>query len=687
MNVHIPTRPPDHLDVPASLGRLVDLSYNLWWTWNRPARQLFERIDADLWTRYRNPVRLLLHSRTRHLLQLADDASFMSQLGDVVAEFDEHLARPPIDDGAPVAYVSAEYGLAESLPIYSGGLGVLSADHLKEASDMAMPMVGIGLFYRRGYFRQMLDADGRQQVHYAELDALRLPLLRVRDPEGHTLRVPIELPGRTVFLRVWVTFVGRVPLLLLDSYTSRNAPEDRYITSQLYVSGREMRLEQEVVFGRGAVAVLDALGIRPRVFHMNEGHSAFLALENARRGGQGDLASALEAVRPRHVFTTHTPVPAGNEVFAEHAVRPFLEDTARDLHASVDDLLALGRADENSGFEPGFNLTALALRLSRKANGVSALHAEVSREMWPGFDIDAVTNGVHAASWLGREMALVLGQHEGCDPHQLAAGAARLSDETLWAAHTAQKHRLMRFVRVRALRQAARHGHSTAEMRRIHGLLNPNALTLGFARRFAPYKRADMLFQDAARLERLLCNDERPVQIIMAGKAHPADKAGQEIIERVWRLANSERLAGRVVFVEDYDTAVARLMVRGVDVWLNTPEYPREASGTSGMKAAMNGVLHASVPDGWWAEADRDMVGFTIGEAVLPDRERDSHLLYALLEERIVPLFFERVDGLPRGWIAIMRRSIERCLGHFSTRRMLTDYAERLYDMAPARVG
>lgn len=677
MSFVIPTRPPEHLDIPVELERLSDLAYNMWWTWDREARALFAEIDPALWGRYLNPVRVLSLTRTSHLKELAMDPGFRNRVHRVVSRFDAHLNRPSVPGGS-VAYVSAEYALHECLPIYSGGLGVLSGDHLKEASDMALPLLGIGLLYRRGYFRQLVDADGYQQHTYPELDGLRLPILRVRAPDGTTLRVPVELPGRTLSLRVWVTFVGRVPLLLLDSYSNQNAEEDRYITSQLYVGKRDTRLVQEVVLGRGAVAVMDALDIQPSTWHMNEGHSAFLAVEALRRSGQTHLPDAVEAVRPRHVFTTHTPVPAGNEVFDEGLVKPYLEDTARDMQQPVDALMDLGRTE--SGHSAGFNLTALALRLSHKANGVAQLHGEVSRKMWPGFEIGAITNGVHVSTWLGREMAKVLEAEETDDPRMLAERAGKLADETLWAAHVAQKHRLMRFVRTRMVRQSARHGNSPETLRRMADLLEPNALTLGFARRFAPYKRADLLFQDPKRLTKLLTDEARPVQLFMAGKAHPADRAGQEIIRNVWKLADTDELRGRIVFLEDYDMGVARLLVRGVDVWLNTPEWPREASGTSGMKAAANGVLHASVPDGWWAEAEREGTGFTLGDAALPKTDRDTKLLFKMIEREIVPLYYERDEaGLPRRWIEHMRACVVAHMGRFSTRRMLEDYARESY--------
>jgi starch phosphorylase len=678
MNALVQTLPPEHQDVPERLSRLLNMAYNVWWTWHRDARRLFESIDPGSWARYRNPVRVLLLAGRTRLNELAEDEVFLAAMDRVVEDFDRAIVAPPADVPR-VAYVSAEYALHESLPIYSGGLGVLSGDHLKEAADMRLPLIAIGLFYRRGYFNQLVDADGNQQHNYPELDAMRLPLLRVKGPDGKSLRVSVELGGRQVVLRAWCVFVGHLPLILLDSFSTKNEPEDHYITSQLYVRGRDMRLEQEIVLGRGAVAVLEALGIEPSVFHMNEGHSAFLALENLRRQGAPTLEAGIEAVRPRHVFTTHTPVPAGNEVFDLQKVRPYLEATAHQLGVSTDELLALGEAD-GSDFPPGFNLTALALRLSRSANGVSRLHAETSRRMWPGFEIGGVTNGIHVPTWLGREMAAVLRAGDDESPAELAKRVRELSDGALWAAHVTQKHRLMRFVRVRALRQAARQGNSPADLRRMGKLLNQSALTLGFARRFTPYKRHDLLFHDPERLEAMLCHAERPVQLIMAGKAHPADRAGQDIIRRIWTLAASPRLRGRIVFVENYDMAVARLMVRGVDVWLNTPTWPMEASGTSGMKAAVNGVINASVPDGWWAEANQPGLGFNIGEAETPDAERDSKVLLELIENELVPRYYDRgEDGLPREWLAMMRESMATFIEQFSTRRMLGEYARDYY--------
>ncbi len=677
----IPTARPAHLDVPESLNKLVEVAYNLRWSWSRDARRLFKTVHVGHWTRYRSPIRILQMTRRARLEELAADPAFMAELDRVHADFANGTVRP---GGSKVAYVSAEYALHDSLPIYSGGLGVLSGDHLKEASDLGLDMVAIGLFYRRGYFHQLVDYDGYQQHFYPDLDALRLPLLKVNGRDGHTLRVPVELDGRTVVLRCWLARVGHVPLLLLDSFSSHNPPEDRFITSQLYVHGREMRLEQELVLGRGAVAILDALGIEPDVFHMNEGHSAFLALENVRRTGNPDLSAAIESVRPRHVFTTHTPVPAGNESFDRELVRPYLASTARDLGVDVDALLHLG-GEGGAAEADEFTLTSLALNLSSECNGVSKLHAEVSRKMWPGHEIAAITNGVHMPTWLGQEMAMVLGlgtaaQPADADPEALAQRASELDDARLWAAHVAQKHRLMRFVRIRALRQAARHGRSPRAMRELENLLNPGALTLGFARRFAAYKRADLLFRDSDRLERLLSDAQRPVQILMAGKAHPADRAGQEIIRRIWELANTPGLRGRVVFVEDYDMAVGRLMVNGVDVWMNTPQWPREASGTSGMKAGANGVLHASVPDGWWAEAHRPGLGFTLGEQQPPDDARDGDALLDMIEHEIVPLYYERSEnGLPQPWIAAMRAMMEATFRGFSSRRMLTEYEQHMY--------
>ena len=674
--LHVPTRPPEHLDLPGPLARLTDLAYNMWWTWHRDARRLFNRIDPNIWSRYLNPVRLIQLSRTSHLEFLANDVEFLEQMHKVLEAFDADMSRPD-QPGDPIWYVSAEYGLHECLPIYSGGLGILSGDHLKAASDMALPLVGVGLFYRRGYFNQLIDADGYQQHNYPELDGLRVPILRVRDEGGRTLRVPVEMPGRVVNLRVWACFVGRIPLLLLDSFSSTNALEDRYITSMLYVRGREMRLAQEVLLGRGAIALAEALGASPRIFHMNEGHSAFLGVENMRRSGQPNLASAIESVRHLHAFTTHTPVPAGNEVFDPESVRPYLEQTAQELNSTTDALLDLGAVDGQTGF----NLTKLALNISSVNNGVSKLHGEVSSKMWPEYRIGSVTNGVHMATWLGPEIAKVLEAEPGDHPQTLAERASLLSDESIWAAHNAQKHRLMRFVHLRGVRQAARHGHAPAQLKHFEQVLNTQALTIGFARRFAPYKRADLLFSDPERLRRLLTNQTRPVRLLLAGKAHPADRPGQDVIRRIWEFASTDELRGRIVVLEDYDSGVARLMVRGVDVWLNTPEWPREASGTSGMKSVANGGLHASIPDGWWAEANLPECGFTIGKPELPEHDRDSRALMDLLENDIVPLYYERgPDGLPREWIAKMRRSMVAFLGRFSARRMLEDYVREVYD-------
>lgn len=678
MPFSIPVLPAVHWDLPEPLKPLKDLSYNFWWAWNRQARQLFRRVDPDLWVRYRNPIRLLQLTHNTRLDSLAEDDDFLTEMQRVSQNFKE--ASLPTGLPPKVAYISAEYGLHESLPIYSGGLGVLAGDHLKGASDLGLPLIAVGLYYRRGYFRQVVDANGNQQHHFPALDAYRLPLLRVANQEGSSLRVPIQMDDREVTVRVWATFVGKIPLLLLDSHNQSNEPEDRFITSQLYVDGRELRLEQEVLLGRGAVAVLDALEATPTLWHLNEGHTAFAALEHLGGEKKGDLEAAISAAREHHVFTTHTTVPAGNESFEESTVLPYLASLSERMEVAPEEILNLGKAENGEG---GFNLTAVALNLSHKANGVSALHAEVSGQMWPRHTIDPITNGVHLPTWMGREVAKVLQAEDGSEPGVLAARAAELPDETLWAAHTAQKHRLMRFVRVRALTQFARHGHAPNVLRRISNLLNPQALTIGFARRFAPYKRSDLLFHDTQRLARLLSNEDCPVQLILSGKAHPADRGGQEAIRSLWEIARQEDFLGRIVFIEDYDMAVSRLLVGGSDCWLNTPEWPREASGTSGMKAVINGALHASVPDGWWAEAASDDVGFTLGEAAPPDQERDAKILFDTLDQRVVPLYFQRNEaGLPVEWIATMRRSMASFLERFSARRMVRDYQEHYYGSA-----
>ena len=693
------------IELPPEMERLRDLAYDLWWSWSPQATRLFAWIDPDHWRRYHNPVQLLINVEPHQWARLLSDAEFRRTYESVIQALDAYRARSrwfqerayPLS--GPVAYFSMEFGIHESLGVYSGGLGVLSGDHCKAASDLGVPLVGVGLLYQSGYFRQTVDGDGFQQHIYPNHDFARLPVLPVEAPGGGILTVPVDLPGRIVQAAVWKAQVGRVPVLMLDTDIPLNDPADRPITGILYVRGREMRLCQEIVLGVGGVRAIRRLGLSPAVWHMNEGHVAFLGLERAReRVGRGDgLGDALKAVAKNAVFTTHTPVPAGNETFDKAMVRRYLEPWVREMGCEPDEVLTLGADNGN------FNLTVLAIRLSSAVNGVSKIHGQVSsamwRHLWPGSPespVGAITNGVHTETWIGPEMRSLYAHH--LDPawgeHLLEPDfwtkIREVPDEELWAAHRSQKERLIRFVRERVRLQGARHGLPPDELRTFEGLLDPHALTIGFARRFATYKRAVLVLTDLERLRKILSDAERPVQIVFAGKAHPADRAGQDLIRRLFLLTQGD-LRGRLVFLEDYDIEMGRMLVQGCDVWLNTPRRPQEASGTSGQKCPINGGTNLSIPDGWWAEGYRGDNGWTIGEGEngmdpdVQDRE-DADRLYALLEEDVVPRFFDRdADGLPRRWIATMKASIESVVPQFSAHRMVRDYVETVYLPAAAR--
>jgi starch phosphorylase len=576
---------------------------------------------------------------------------------------------------------------------------VLAGDHCKAASDLGVPLVGVGLLYRSGYFRQTVDADGFQQHIYPDYDFARLPVQPVQAPGGGVLTVPIDLPGRIVQAAVWKAQVGLVPVLMLDTDIPLNDPADRPITGVLYVRGREMRLCQEIVLGVGGVRAIHALGLQPSVWHMNEGHVAFLGLERVRervRSGDG-LDEALKSTARNTVFTTHTPVPAGNEAFDKGLVRRYLDFLVREIGCEPEQLLTLGVDNGN------FNMTVLAIRLSSGSNGVSKLHGQVSSAMWrhlwpgePAEPVGFVTNGVHTPSWVGPEMRSLYAHAldrdwEGhlTDPDHWKK-IQEVPDEELWAAHRAQKERLVRFVRERVRQQSARHGFSPDALREIEGLLDPHALTIGFARRFATYKRAVLLLTDMSRLRALLMDAERPVQFLFAGKAHPADRDGQEAIRRLVVLTQGE-FQGKVVFLEDYDIEMGRMLVQGCDVWLNTPRRPHEASGTSGQKVPINGGINVSILDGWWVEGFRGDNGWAIGdENADPDNAvqdlRDAESLYKVLEEEVVPRFYDRDEkGLPRHWIATMKNSIESVVAPFSAHRMVRDYVVGSYLPAAAR--
>jgi len=691
------------LRLPRQLDGLRRLAYNLYWTWHPEVRALFSRIDPTAWARTRSPIPVM--RGLQDWSRLLEDADFLGEYQAQLAAFDAYIAngrghwfarRHGEEVGGPVAYFCAEYGLHESLAVYSGGLGVLAGDHCKTASDMALPFVAVGLLYRHGYFRQAIDADGHQEHGYPDYEPGRLPILRVSDADGRPLDVTVELPGRAIVAAVWLAQVGRVPLLLLDTDVADNEPEDRPITHQLYVRGREMRLHQEIVLGVGGVRALRALDIRPAVWHLNEGHSAFMLVERAREltsAGQPQEA-ALEQVRRDAVFTIHTPVSAGNERFDTALVSHLAGRLLDGSGLALERVLELGRgADDDPGV---FDMTAFSLRLTRAANAVSQLHMQTANVTWQGTTRSAIlgiTNGVHAPTWVGGPVR-ALYQALGADLDALSdedpatrfwERLERMPERDLWEAHRRQKLALAVFARGRLLRQFARHGEAPETLEALSGAFDPDVLTIGFARRFATYKRAAMLLSQEERLARLLGDGQRPVQVIFAGKAHPADRPGQQVIQEIFERTRSPRLRGRVYFLENYDMRIARHLVQGVDVWLNNPRRPLEASGTSGMKAAANGAVNLSVLDGWWDEGWTGTNGWAIGGRQTAADEgaqdwADAEDLYRLLEQEIVPRWYERdVDDLPRAWIALMKASMATTLWRFSSTRMLVEYVERLY--------
>lgn len=703
--------------LPPALDRLRDLVTNLYWAWAPETQELFVRIDRDLWEEvHGNPVELLGRVSQARLEELAADEAFVFRLQRAARNLDEYMERRgwfaqtfPDKSDATIAYFSMEYGLHECVPIYSGGLGVLAGDHLKTASDLGLPLVGIGLAYAEGYFRQVLTDDGYQTERYPLNDWNKMPVSPVMGKDGKRLYLYVQYPHGSVTAQLWKVQVGRVPLYLLDCNLPENSPEDRKITGPLYGGDREFRVRQEIMLGIGGIHALWALGISPRVCHMNEGHSAFLGLERIRRGME-ELQISFEAAREASaagtVFTTHTPVPAGNDVFDRNLVARYLEPYRQPLGLSQDDLLNLG-ADPTLQ-NNSFSMPVLAIRTADGRNGVSALHGEVSRAMykdlWPELPVhevpvESVTNGIHVPSWLSDEMSALYTRYFGdgwrtrTDDTELWQRIFEIPDSELWATHVHRRQRLVTLCRKRLRAFAQRRDASPAELASCDEVLDPHALTIGFARRFATYKRANLLLSDLQRLKRLVGNSQRPIQFVFAGKAHPQDKEGKELIREIVRASRDVDLRGKIVFLEDYDMRVARSLVAGVDVWLNTPRRPMEASGTSGMKAAANGVLNLSVLDGWWAEAWKKH-GWPIGWAVGHGEEYtdtagdklEAEVLYDLLEREIVPLFYDRSEAhLPRRWIHKMKSTIAACAADFNTVRMVKEYAGAYYVPAVTR--
>ncbi len=697
-------------ELPEELSRLRQLSRNLWWCWHPEAEELFQCIDPELWEKSgHNPVVLLEKASPARLRELAKDETYRNKLHEIMENLDAALAKPCVNRGEalcedrPIAYFSTEYGIHESLPLYSGGLGVLSGDHLKSASDERLPLIGVGLFYLNGYFHQQLDANGHQIPLYPENSASTLPLTAIRDEKGDPLLIRLPLGDRTLHARIWKIQVGRVPLYLLDSNVPQNSEEDRNITARLYEADRDVRLRQEILLGMGGVRLLAALGITPAVWHMNEGHSAFLTLERLRQLMKGDdlsLAEAMVLVRCSCVFTTHTPVDAGNERFNVNLMGRYFQSYAQSVGMDWQDFLRLGRQE---GGDPNmFDMTVLALRLSSQANGVSAMHGVVSRRMWrniwKGLDeteipIGHVTNGVHVASYAGQAFRSLLERHVAPDwddlhPEDPAWNRVdAIPDTEFLEARRIQKQVLLDALRVR-LPQCSAYAKLTEEQREEWlSRLNTDSLVIGFARRFAPYKRATMLFGAPDRLEHILSGENRPVIIVMAGKAHPADGKGIELIEEVVRWSLDPRFFGKIFFVEDYNLELSHLLSRGCDVWLNTPRRPYEASGTSGEKVPVNGGINLSISDGWWVEGDDGSNGWTIGpkadldlSSVEQNDYADAESLYTLLEDKVIPLYFQHgQDGIPHAWLDMARRSLKTLTAKYSCRRMVRDYMDQLY--------
>ena len=692
--------------LPPALKPLEEIARNLWLSWNYDAVQLFIRLDYDAWMHsQQSPVRTLGMVSQERLAQAAKDDSYLAALKEVYDRFLRYKKGEPWYKGSHkdvVAYFSMEYGMDTSLPIYSGGLGILSGDHMKTASDMGLPLVGVGLLYRQGYFVQRLNADGFQQEGYPENDWYNMPVERKNNKDGTAIKITVDLAGRQAVAQIWEVKVGRSSLYLLDTNIEENAPDVRNITASLYGGDKEIRIQQEILLGIGGIRALRTLGINPAATHMNEGHSAFLGLERIREiiaEKNFSFDEAKEAVWPTNIFTTHTPVPAGNERFDIGIMEKYFRSWPQILGISWKDFLGLGRVNVNDEKET-YCLTVLALKLAAYANGVAKLHGVVSRDMWkglwPGLPINEipighVTNGVHPRTWVSSGMIDLLDRYFGpqfeAKPTELEIWNRmdRISDEELWRTHERRRERLVAFVRERIREQYKRTGAVERRVRQAEDALSPYALTLCFARRFATYKRGNLLLRDPERLLRLVKNNDHPVQLIFAGKAHPHDMPGKELIREIIHFAERYDVSSRIVFVENYDMTVAKYLTSGGDVWLNTPRRPMEASGTSGMKAAMNGVLNCSVMDGWWDEAYNPEVGWAIGhgEEYMDERLQDdieSNALYDLLERDIVPLFYQRGrDGLPREWIKRMKDCMRQIGQSMSSHRMLMDYSNHFY--------
>ena len=696
--------------LPQRISKLTEISNNLWWSWNTEFLRLFETMDPDLWEMSeKNPVKFLKMISQDKVEKIVNDVEFLKNYDHVVENYENYMNSKstwftknyPNNNDDLIAYFSAEYGLDEIVPIYSGGLGILSGDHLKSASDLGLPFVAVGLLYKNGYFNQRINSRGEQCSEYHNIDLYNLPILPVKDRIGDDVIIDIPLNGKTLYLKLWQINVGRIKLYLMDSDIDQNSEDFRGITLRLYGGDKEMRIRQEIVLGMAGVKALKALDYKPTVYHMNEGHSSFLTLElikNIMEEKEISFEMAKEIATVQTVFTTHTPVPAGNDIFDVSLVEKYFDGYWEKLGITREDFLKLGMPGND--LEPGFNMGILALKIAGKKNGVSKLHGEVSRELfaevWPNIAEDEspithVTNGIHTCTWLAPNLKELFNEYlppywqDNIQVDSTWEKIDNIPDQKLWEAHVERKEKLIRLIKQNVTNRYVNSGIGYDQIAEVVNKLNPKALTIGFARRFATYKRATLLFKDIARLTQILNDEQRPVQIVFAGKAHPADKGGQDLIKYIHEISLMPQFKGKIFILENYNIGISRYLISGVDVWLNNPRRPMEASGTSGEKASVNGVVNFSVLDGWWCEGYNGVNGWTIGTNAQYDSyeeqdKADSNSLYHTLENKIIPAYYNQdKDGISKEWMSYMKNSIKSTGGKYSTARMVCDYVNELY--------
>ncbi len=696
--------------LPKKIEKLSEISNNLWWTWNTEYLKLFKKIDIDLWEKCgRNPVKFLKQIDQEKLENIAEDADFLKDYNKNVENFEGYMNSKntwfnktyPENKNDLIAYFSAEYGLDEILPIYSGGLGILSGDHLKSSSDLGLPLVAVGLLYKNGYFHQKINNVGMQESEYHDIDLNNLPIIPVKKETGEELIISIKMPNSTVYLKAWKIEVGRINLYLLDSDLEENSEEYRNITLRLYGGDQEMRIQQEIVLGMGGVTLLKELQLSPTIYHMNEGHSSFLVLElikDIMESKQVSFNIARDIVTAKTVFTTHTPVPAGNDIFPTSLVEKYFKDFWKKLGISKEEFLELGMKPKEEN-KTTFNMGILALKIAGKKNGVSKLHGAVSRELfgdvWPEIasnesPITYVTNGIHTCTWLAPTLKELYNKYltpfwqDKIHLNETWEKINNIPNKELWQEHQVRKEKLLNLVKQNVTNRLRNSGMHYDEIKEITSKLNPNALTIGFARRFATYKRATLIFKDLERITQILNDESKPVQLIFAGKAHPKDIEGQNLIKRIHEISMMPQFKGKIFLLEGYDMTMARHLISGVDVWLNNPRRPMEASGTSGEKASVNGVVNFSILDGWWAEGYNQKNGWAIGtNAEYYSYEEqdiaDSDSIYDILENKIIPAYYNKKDGISEEWLSYMKNSIISTGGNYSMARMIADYTDKLY--------